>query len=274
MACFWRRLIFVSCAAVFVIQGSETSTIASDSSGNASVDVRFGSMQAARHFSYRSVSFSVGGRRTVLEDFALQQTQAMQLRVSDLVSLEPAPTSRTYGLAEAARALHPFILIDAGSAGTVGGIPKSIGLIVSGGRVVAPLTSTKLYGSGMVCISPVDGVRIIWANRYREGECPNAVQSGPLIIDPGGAIGISSRSLKEPSYRHSVMAVEHDGTVHLLWSSPTHLFDIALYLHQIGRFVAAINLGIDGGIIADDPPFVASFGDGDKAVSASIELTH
>ena len=229
--------------------------------------------ETAGHFYHRSITFLVNDRKTTIEDFYLARSRASQLRVFDLVSLQGTPVARTYGLAEAARALHPFILIDAGSAGTVAGIPKSIGLISAGGRVVFPLSNPKLYGTGIVCISQNGAVSIIWASNYKESLCWNAVQSGPLVINPGGAIGINPRTLREPSYHFSVFVLDRDGVTHLMWTSAAHLYDVAMFLHQGKGVFAAINLGTDGGIIANDPPVVISFGEGDKPVAASIGLT-
>ena len=77
----------------------------------------------------------------------------------------------------------------------------------------------------------------------------HAIQAGPFLIDPGGAIGIRHRA--GPVAARSALAVARDGTVLALVASPATLHAFACLLHALPAVLdlppldAALNL--DGG---------------------------
>lgn len=118
------------------------------------------------------------------------------------------------------------------------------GLLVSGTQEISPF-SNKTGLSGVFFVRN-NKASIIWAKDHQSGSSPQfAVQSGPLIIEPGGKRGI--RSKEGALYRRTILAVDKNGKLHIIIiKTPASLYACQeLLLNKIQNVDAAINL--DGG---------------------------
>ncbi len=123
-----------------------------------------------------------------------------------------------------------------------------IGLTVVDGRTLSPtVLRSPLSGfayaaaDGSLRLTPVADDAELRVARW-------ARQSGPFVIDPGALPGIRTRG---PSAERTVLALNADGALLVIATTPTTLFDLANALLACGRtwsgapVVCALNL--DGG---------------------------
>ena len=115
------------------------------------------------------------------------------------------------------------------------------GLCRIDGKVINPSNDPKL--SGFLAIDG-QGKLVLLTKHDQRDAFPTVLQSGPYVIDPGGKIGIHSRS-GAPA-RRTLVGVTTEGDIVIIVTEPIHLFDLAVLvsnrLPQIERL-----LNLDGG---------------------------
>ncbi len=97
--------------------------------------------------------------------------------------------------------------------------------------------------SGYLTISESGEISMFWKS-IPPGIYRDILQSGPFIIDPGGVVGIHTRTgLKA---KRTVIAQTNDGKILILTTSDVYLYDLAQMLNeQMPEIERALNL--DGG---------------------------
>lgn len=114
-----------------------------------------------------------------------------------------------------------------------------VGMIVVDGRQINPFDSEKARGPLSGLLTTKDGkVSVALSRDYQgDGQFDSAVQSGPLVVDPGGKNGIRSNSFDRQN--RSVVCLEPDGRPILIQVSG------GLSLYEVGELLST---GIaDGG---------------------------
>jgi len=150
-------------------------------------------------------------------------------------------------------------LFSAGSSSYRTDVP--VGLLVADGQLQSPIdTSPRPHAKagcdagasagasfrypGILCVPKErDGWRIVPAGDYRPGQCHEAVQAGPMLVESGGRIGVCEPSPTAHTARRLVACIDADETLHMVLTEPTTLYPLAQWLAQ-GRLkcTAALNL--------------------------------
>lgn len=118
---------------------------------------------------------------------------------------------------------------------------KPVGFCKIDGEVLSLETLSKL--SGFVTTTKTGKIDLHWKT-LPAGEFRDVVQSGPFVIDPGGEVGIRTRTGK-PAKR-TLIGVSSDQKVLILTTSEVYLYDLAQVLKKtMPDFDRVLNL--DGG---------------------------
>jgi uncharacterized protein YigE (DUF2233 family) len=138
-----------------------------------------------------------------------------------------------------------------------------VGLLVSGGRTLSSFDSSPpkeasggtcpasqrstLRYSGVLCVQPGGEWQILPAAEYQSGRCTEAVQSGPMLIEPGGVIGIceGEATAARPAHSRLVACVDRMNVLHMVLSKPTALFPLANWL-RTGPLKCDVALNLSG----------------------------
>jgi len=156
---------------------------------------------------------------------------------------------------------HERSLFNAGFSSYRTDVP--VGLLVADGQLQSPLdTSPRPQGkaacdaaasasfrfSGILCVPKErEGWRIVHARDYQPGQCHEAVQAGPMLVESGGRLGVcQDASPAAHSARRLVACIDADDTLHMVLSEPTTLYPLAQWLAQ-GRLKCTTALNLSGG---------------------------
>lgn len=138
-----------------------------------------------------------------------------------------------------------------------------VGLLVSGGKTLSAFDSSPpretshatcpasqrstLRYSGIMCVRPDGKWQILPAAEYQPGMCTEAVQSGPLLIEPGGVQGIceGEAAAARPAHSRLVACIDSMNTLHMVLSEPTALFPLANWL-RTGPLKCDVALNLSG----------------------------
>jgi len=127
------------------------------------------------------------------------------------------------------------------NAGYFDGNLKPIGYFRVDGKNVSATRNPKL--SGFITITEEGELSLHW-KKIPEREFRDVLQAGPFIIDPGGTIGIHTRSGKEA--KRTVIGQTEDERLLVLTTTEVYLYDLAQILNsEIPELERALNL--DGG---------------------------
>ncbi|MFZ5550861.1 MAG: hypothetical protein ACOZJX_19340 [Pseudomonadota bacterium] len=154
------------------------------------------------------------------------------------------------------------VLMGGGFSGYRSDVP--VGLLVSGGRVLSPIDSSpprvapppgcsvaessSFRFSGLLCVRADTGAwGIVRTGDYRPGMCREAVQAGPLLVEPGGEVGICARSGAPagPAYARLAACVGPNRALHFALTSPTRLFALSDWLAR-GPLKCDVALNLSG----------------------------
>ncbi|MEM1353860.1 MAG: phosphodiester glycosidase family protein [Planctomycetota bacterium] len=126
---------------------------------------------------------------------------------------------------------------------------EAVGLLLLNGIEVQALSNQAAL-SGMVCINRDGRVQLRRrSDGYSTTDLQSAIQAGPFLIDPGGAMGIGSDDLKLA--KRTAIGITKDGEVALIKAERCTLYQLAEILHSrseavgVEQFDAVLNL--DGG---------------------------
>jgi len=132
---------------------------------------------------------------------------------------------------------HSFIV----NGGYFDGNLNPVGVCRIDGVDISRTKDSKL--SGFFTITEEGELELHW-KRIPDIEYDDIVQSGPFIIDPGGKIGIRSRSGKEA--KRTIIGQTKDDRVLVITTNEVYLYDLAKILNsEIPDIDRALNL--DGG---------------------------
>jgi hypothetical protein len=106
---------------------------------------------------------------------------------------------------------------------------------------ISATRSAKL--SGFVAIDKAGAINIL-SIHDNPTNFPTMLQAGPFVIDPGGSIGIKSRSGADA--RRTLIGLMQDGNVVIVVTEPIGLLDLA---HSIKQHLPSVErlLNLDGG---------------------------
>ncbi|MEO0509408.1 MAG: phosphodiester glycosidase family protein [Verrucomicrobiota bacterium] len=132
---------------------------------------------------------------------------------------------------------HSFIV----NGGYFDGNLNPVGLFRINGVDISNTKDPRL--SGFVTITEEGELELHW-KRIPEIEYDDIVQSGPFVIDPGGKIGIRSRSGKEA--KRTIIGRTKNNRTLVITTNEVYLYDLAIILNsEIPDLDRALNL--DGG---------------------------
>jgi uncharacterized protein YigE (DUF2233 family) len=152
------------------------------------------------------------------------------IQVVDVVaSVEKAFSYPAYSLRELAAMNDSLVIISGGSPGG-GSLPTPEGLLVSDGHVVAPLNRTVNFANGVFCVSAANQPTIIWKTSPTVGSCKNALQSGPLLIEPQAVRGIHEDERRLPAFTRSLVGIDRARRLYFIVTPEVHLYDLMLQL--------------------------------------------
>lgn len=120
----------------------------------------------------------------------------------------------------------------------------ALGLLVVDGKVYSRLSTEKVGAgdaaaagqprwAGVLCQQAADRRWLIVPSKgYRSGQCLNALQAGPLLVEPGGRVGISdSEPQRSRPYERAVVCLLRDGRMRFVVAlQPIHLLPLARWL--------------------------------------------
>lgn len=158
-------------------------------------------------------------------------------------AVAPVMDDRAPDLAAIAERLGAIAVINGGFHDPEG---RVLGRLVADGVELSPSSNARVL-SGQLTVDAAGRPSLLPRDADGSG-ARHALQAGPFLIDPGGAMGIRSRSAPA---RRSAIAVADDGALLLVRSGPCVLRDLAEILHalpdafMVRRVERALNL--DGG---------------------------
>jgi uncharacterized protein YigE (DUF2233 family) len=118
------------------------------------------------------------------------------------------------------------------------------GLLIVDGTLVRDLTDK---GSGVV-FATADGVGIVRRQDFRAVRVVHAVQSGPLLVDPGGKLGIYKEDFDRQS--RSAICLDGDAIRVVMVEGGLSLLEFARVLsspREAGGLSCEVALNLDGG---------------------------
>ena len=139
-----------------------------------------------------------------------------------------------------------------------------VGLLISDGRLQSPVDASppraqaavgcaaaarsKYRFSGLLCVgSESDTWKILPTADYKPGQCKEAVQSGPLLVEPGGEPGVcqdASRGSNVP-YARLAACIDSAGGLHMVLTGPTSLYSFSQWL-ATGPLKCNVALNLSG----------------------------
>jgi uncharacterized protein YigE (DUF2233 family) len=217
---------------------------------------------------YRRYPYVFNGRSTEIQDFSFNPKDA-NLTVVDVLHLSvPGNAYRTYSLTEAYEATHPLLIVPAGAGPQNYPIPTAIGLVVSNGRVVSPLSHNG-FAAAVLCISKAGVPSILKASDHQVAACQNAVQSGPLVVYGGR---VNAKENPAAAMVSNSVVVIAPNSFHILISSPAYLVDLAHLATQVLHASAALNIASDSGLILNNGTQM-KYGPVDAPVAAALVVS-
>jgi uncharacterized protein YigE (DUF2233 family) len=123
-----------------------------------------------------------------------------------------------------------------------------LGLLVVNGKVYSPLAKekpraayaasasefSKLRWSGVLCqLKDDNSWDIIAATRYQPGLCQQALQAGPVPVEPNSKVAISAaEATQEKPYKRTILCLMKDTRVRAIVTQETQLFHLAQWLSK------------------------------------------
>ncbi len=135
--------------------------------------------------------------------------------------------------------------------------PEKHNIMINGSFFNADFTSTGLYRlnsqyiqpkqskgfSGFVGIDPNGKVHIL-SKHDKLDQFPTLLQSGPFVIDPGGKMGIRSKTGRKA--RRTLIGIMNTEELVIIVTEPIYLLDLAKIIHKLYPSMDRL-LNLDGG---------------------------
>lgn len=162
----------------------------------------------------------------------------------DPVKIKLRVISDDSSLYDKSKAEQPLVIINGGYFKREGESVVPEGLVISDGDQASPISTNPKF-SGI--FSLVSGApKISWANQPVGAGVEQALQAGPLVVEPGGKAGIKSRAHDYHKSPRAVIATDSNDKLYFIVSSSIGLFDLqSALLRRIAGIKSALNL--DGG---------------------------
>lgn len=199
-----------------------------------------------------SREFPVGQGRTARASVLTIDTNAASLRIVSVpIELRRPPGALDISLLDLAAHLEQKKPRDSSWAAFNGGFSSSsddipLGLLVVGGKVYSQLSReqdgtslpqakseySKYRWSGVLCQAKKNGAwDIIPASRYRPGSCYQALQAGPVVVEPDGKVAVTpgEPQARRP-YSRTVICLSGSTMKIVVVGDRTHLYPLARWL--------------------------------------------
>lgn len=216
----------------------------------------------------RTIAWNGSSGPINISDLAVRPDTA-SLRVVDIIGLKKGSGPKKYTLTEAEVATNAILLVPAGAARATS-TPAPIGLVRVSGVTVAPIGNST-FATGIFCISGAGIPSIIKVGDPAVVACKDAVQSGPIIINPDGSLNIPDTELQNQALVHTIVVLTKSGEIHFVTTSaPAHLYDLQNFASQALGGTAALNLSANSGLILSDVSHHLSLGPLNKPEPTAI----
>lgn len=117
-----------------------------------------------------------------------------------------------------------------------------VGLCKTNGKILTDQPAPKL--SGYVVINDQGAIDLLWKQREQAKQFPTVLQSGPYLVDPGGKIGIRTKSGKTAA--RTVLAIDSDDNLLIMITNQVELYQLSrILVRNFPEIDRALNL--DGG---------------------------
>ena len=116
----------------------------------------------------------------------------------------------------------------------------------------------------------------MYRDHYRDGYCAEAMQSGPIIVDPDGTLGESPNKRLGAPHEYLAVGLGRDGSLHVIYATSTHLYDLEAHLISDLGIASAINLGTGSehtALFANAPGLRLMLGNMDGAIPSAIVVS-
>lgn len=140
-----------------------------------------------------------------------------------------------------------------------------LGLLVVDGKVYSTLNKEKPKGTSAAPLSEYGQLRwsgilcqleagnrweIIPATRYRPSLCKQALQAGPVLVEPNLKIGVAANEPKKAApYKRTVICLDNEFRIRVVLTEETHLLPLAAWLskpNSAGGLGCRIALNLSG----------------------------
>jgi hypothetical protein len=214
--------------------------------------------------------FSLGG--PPIDVFHLTiNTSRVSVRVVDMFGGIHPGGYRSYTLNELIGTLQPVIAVSGPGARSLSA-PSALGLVIDNGKTVSALDPASGFATGFLCISSSGATSIKHAASKRVDGCRQAVQSGPIVVEPKGMIGIRPTEREKPALARLIAAADEAGRLHIYAFSAAHLYDVAEYLRR-SKMVSALNIASglqNAGLSVRDGASSVKYGNLEGAVPTAL----
>lgn len=168
-----------------------------------------------------------------------------------------------------------------------------VGLLVVDGRVYSTLS--KMPSRFADNLSPFAAFRLsgvlcsrggIWSilsvPQYKAGTCSQALQAGPVLVEPGGRLAISKTELGQQPFLRSVLCLTSTAKARVvLTKAPAHLYHLAVWMASPEANTglgcdSALNLSGDssaGAVIKPLKGSLRTFGEGSFPIPSAMIFT-
>lgn len=150
-----------------------------------------------------------------------------------------------------------WVVVNGGFSSYTTDVP--LGLLIVEGRVYSTISKDKAKSSssssefgqyrwsGILCESTTKGHwDILSVTRYVPGLCKQALQAGPVLVEPDGKVGINPNESKEQPFIRTILCrVSYSQLRIVVTEAPTNLYPLAVWL---SKPVSAGGLGCSSAI--------------------------
>lgn len=206
--------------------------------------------------------------------------RAVRVRVVDVLStLGDHKSFHVYDLREVALRLNPSAIINGGFTASLS-LPIPVGLLVVDQRPVSQINKVSSVVSGIFCVRRA-GIAIVRRDDYVPGECVEALQAGPLLVEQDGRLAINRSERANPKYRRSAVAIDRQGRLLFIATNEVHLYDLARVLASGADSggldcVAALNLSgsVESGLLVKVGKANIASGSQESLIASAIAVFH
>lgn len=193
---------------------------------------------------------SKGQERLVVRQPSLLELVAYRFaKGSYRAEIMPAPAATGNTAADMLSSTSAGLVINGGYFNReADGSLKPTGLLIAAGQIIAPLTACRACSGVLSEMTGVGQFEIAWAKGYALAtNVGSAVQTGPLLVEPGGKLGINK--VGGPQAERSAICLRADAAIVVAVTSRITLHELATMLQAAppGGFGCERAINLDGG---------------------------